>query len=276
VSAAEKGDISLMAICIGSGETTENGVKIGLSFSDVKRLFEWGFENFSYREVIRPTEIVGEAPILIGSEESVVSVRPENAISVLLANDDDMKEFQQEITFYSERDGKPLSAPVMIGEVLGEIVLLYGGEPYASAKLVAAASVELPKLTFLKSSILAAWRSDPVQTVFWIVIIAAAVYIILVMRYKILRIRHRQNVRRARLARESGVLGTPGGAVGTTGGQAYSPEPEKNREYYQDSDETDVFKEIDSFTPLQSANGDPEENPEADLDFFENFFNKKQ
>ena len=202
VSTAVKGNISLLAVVLG-GEATDNstGGKNFGQFSDSIALYNWAFENFSYREVLRSTEIIKELPVEMGSNADAVSVRPENSVSALIPNDMDTNIFQREVEIFSEKAGEKLHAPILAGDVLGQIIVSHEGISYGKVNLVAASGVDLSKLHYMKTQIDDTLKSGPVRAVFWILIILFAAYIVLVVRYRVLRMRHNQSVRQARRER---------------------------------------------------------------------------
>ena len=202
VSTAAKGNISLLAVVMGA-EATDNstGGKTFGQFSDSITLYDWAFENFSYREVLRSTEIIKEIPVEMGSNADSVSVRPENSVSALIPNDMDVNIFRREVEIFSEVTGEKLHAPILAGNILGQIIITNEGISYGKVNLVAANGVDLSKIHYMKTQVDATLQSGPVKAVFWIMILLLVTYIVLVVRYRILRMRHNQSVRQARRER---------------------------------------------------------------------------
>lgn len=190
VSCAEVDDIMLFAVVMGS-------TKSGGQFSDSITLFDWGFENFSYREILTSSEIVAEVPVEMASDADSVTLRPENSIRALLANDDDLSGVKKEITIYSERAGTTLEAPIESGDVLGEITVSINGVTYGTTKLVASKSIALSSAQYIKNEIGSTWSNPKVKLSFWVIILLICAYLAVVVRYMILRRRHKQSVRAA-------------------------------------------------------------------------------
>ena len=144
VSAAEMDGRTLYCVVLGTKLTRQpdNSYKRP-NFSESIRLFDWGFQNFSYRTILDSSKPVAEMAVTLSDTESVL-VRPEGSLSALLPNDVDVKDFTQDITLFSES----VEAPVSEGQVLGKITLSYEGTEYGCLDLVALNDVERSELLY--------------------------------------------------------------------------------------------------------------------------------
>jgi D-alanyl-D-alanine carboxypeptidase (penicillin-binding protein 5/6) len=202
VSTAEKDGVHLVAVVMGAAEKDLGGGRIDYgSFSDSIALYEWVFNNFSYQEILKSSELVASVPVTMGADTDSVMLRPENSVTALLPNDLDSGSFNREITIYSEQNGETLEAPLEAGITLGEIKVTMNGEVYGTAPLVANSTVELSRMQFIKSEIAQVWSLTWVKVIFWLVILILVAYLALVIRYRILHARHVRSVRAARQAR---------------------------------------------------------------------------
>ncbi|MDR0447005.1 MAG: serine hydrolase [Oscillospiraceae bacterium] len=190
VELAEREEFSAVAVVLGAAaviledESTEMQ-----NLTETRRLFEWGFANYTRRAVLSSTELVARAEVAFGSGADYVNLRPDRDISLLLPVELPENELTRGITIYSDAAGAAVSAPVAAGDVLGEITISRGGEIIARAELVADASVPLLHAKFIRQRVTDALGSRWAK----IVIIVAAVlflgYVIIVVRYNILRAR---------------------------------------------------------------------------------------
>ncbi|MCL2342808.1 MAG: hypothetical protein FWC62_02790, partial [Firmicutes bacterium] len=212
VSTAQKGDISLLAVVMDSGTDANNTPQ---HFADTKTLYDWGFGNFSYREVLSSTENVDRTvPVTMGSGADSVALRPENSISILLANDDDLSTFQRDFSNIPAS----LEAPVEVGTYLGDISISRNGTVYGTSRLLAATSVSQDRIANLKQQIDKTWKLPQVQTVFWILVALFALYLIYLVIYYIRRFRYRRSVRQARRLRKQQLAQQPRGLPENYGG----------------------------------------------------------
>ncbi len=201
ISTASKDGVDLLAAVFGGTETWPGPTPEYSNFTDSIKLYEWVFNNFSYREVLRSTDAVTSLDVEMGSNADSVSLRPETSISALLPNDSDLSEFSLSVSFESGDGSEPLMAPISAGEKLGEVTLTKNGLNYGTVNLVAAAGVDLSKGEYLKSQINETFESKTFKLIFWGLIILIVAYLTLVILYRIRRIRHRKAMRQARLER---------------------------------------------------------------------------
>lgn len=266
VSTAEKDGIKLMAVVLGSsGYPNPDGSNTYNCFADSIKLYEWVFNNFSQQEVLKSSELVAEVDVEMGDDTESVTLRPANAVTVLLPNDESMDEFKRDIRIYSEEEGTTLQAPIAAGEVLGEITIKKDGVTYGSSPLVASASVELSKLQYLKNQVENALNLVWVKIIFWLLILVIIVYILLVIRYRILHKRHKQAVRRARMERERRREAEDTARVFGSEEEKAGPAPQPPKvDYFT---EEDVKRRASVKIPMNTPGSSG-----IDRDYFEEFF----
>ena len=203
VSSAEKDTVRLIAVVLG-GQATQNssgGYDYG-NFIDSRTLYNWGFENFSVREILSSSELVTEVEVAMAEDDGKATLRPNSVITALIANDFDISGLERDIVIYSVRDGETLEAPIAAGTVLGEITLSLDGEVYGSTQLIAGSAVELSKLQYMKNQVANVLGMTWVKIVIVALALALVSYIALVIRYRVLHKRHMRELRRARLERQ--------------------------------------------------------------------------
>lgn len=203
VSTAQKDGVSLLAVVMGGTATDNgNGTYTYSNFTDSTALYEWGFTNFSYQEILSSSELVTQLDVDMAAGGEKVTLRPKEVVTALLANDDDLTSFDRTITIYSEQSGETLEAPITAGAILGEITISRDGVTYGTTQLVASSSVDLSKIEYLKSQLGTAVNLVWVKVIFWVLIVALVGYLLLVIRYRSLHRKHQRDVHRARMERE--------------------------------------------------------------------------
>lgn len=136
VSSAEKNGLYLVSVILGCGKDEASGDV--MSFVETKRMFEYGFGNFSYKTLVEKNQPVVEVGVEMSQEaENVVAVTQES-ISALLDNGFDESGVVLTPWLYSES----LTAPVIKGQLLGEVDVSYNGVSYGRVKLVALTGIE--------------------------------------------------------------------------------------------------------------------------------------
>lgn len=201
VSTAERDGVRLLSVVMNAqAYQLDDGSWYYGHFADTTLLFDWGFDNFSYQEIVKSTEIVAEVPVTMGADTDTVSVRPSTAIKEMLPNDVDLSAFDRTITITSEATGEELTAPVSAGQVLGEITVSRDGVVYGSSNLVASTAVELSRTQYMKTQLAETLRLPAVIITFWILVALFTLYILLVVRYRAKRRAYMRRLANARAA----------------------------------------------------------------------------
>ena len=182
VSSAEKGERSLISVILGA-QAVKNGDKTDYqSFSETKRMFEWGFSNFRQATILDHATLVDEVPVTLSRMTNYVSVHPAEDVQVLLPVDLSVDDLVEEVTI----DAESVEAPVAADQQLGSITVKNkDGLVYATVPLVA--SNEVPA-----SAMLTAMHKVKVFFSNPLVKIAAVVLVILIIVLIVHYFRHRR------------------------------------------------------------------------------------
>ncbi len=166
VSYAEKGGRSLYSVVLGA-QKREDKIE---SFSETKRMFEWGFSSFRRTTVLEKTAPVAQVSVTLSRKTNYVALRPSEEVTVLLPCDVKPEDLKQEITLNAES----VEAPITEGQPLGLITVSDSdGTVYATADLLALNDVPASQLLVAQHKV-AVFFSHP------IVKILAAVLAILI------------------------------------------------------------------------------------------------
>ena len=142
VSSAAKGSLSFISVVLGCDRLTLEDVEIRtMSFYETNRLFQWGFDNFSYKTILTADEYPKEVAVSL-SKIDHVTVHPARDVEILMPNDLEPEDLERTITLNSD----PVEAPITTGDKLGTIQLSYQGTVYATEDLLALNDVEASRL----------------------------------------------------------------------------------------------------------------------------------
>lgn len=193
VSTAEKDGIHAIAVVMGCKGQLNSDETDFFNFVDTRTLYDWLFENFSYRTLISAGETVDKVSVDLASGDGMALLHTTEDIVRLIPKDisDDM--IEKTVRIYDDE----LTAPIAAGTALGEVTISAGGETYGTLKLVTTNSIELSKGEYLRTRIHDALTGTWVKVIIIIVAVIALLYFILVIRYRILRRRH---IKKRRLA----------------------------------------------------------------------------
>jgi len=186
VAAADKDGIQVVSVVLGAKDIEiEPGVFQVESFTETKRMFEWFFDNFEYKDVIKTTELVATLPVSLGKDADTVVVRPVQGIRKILPKDMDMEtEIEREITFVSGNAKTPVEAPVERSQVLGTITLRNGKTEYGTIALVANTSVGLDHGAYMMNKVKVGLSTPAAKMIFASMFLLAVLIVFAVLKYK--------------------------------------------------------------------------------------------
>ena len=144
IASATRSGRSLVSVVLGAERIKEeDGTTITKSFTETKKLFDWGFDTFSRQVILGKGESIAEVPVTLSQEVNYVKVHPAREVERLIPNNmDPALDIQRECTFVSES----VEAPIQRGQVLGQIALSYGDKVYDTVNLLADSDVSASRL----------------------------------------------------------------------------------------------------------------------------------
>lgn len=138
-STATSGGMELLSIVCGCDTTTDaNGRSVDLRFTETVNLFEYGFDNFSFRQVLTDQSMLGQPTVLYAAGRENVVVRAAGNASAVLPNDCAEEDITIELTY----DDEKLEAPLERGQRVGTVTAKYRGQILATADLATLTAVE--------------------------------------------------------------------------------------------------------------------------------------
>ena len=191
-SYAEKGKRSLISVVLGAERIEKNGEDIYKSFSETKRLFEWGFSSFNRTKILDHAALVEEVPVTLSRKTNYVSVHPAADVEVLLPSNVKVEDLEQKI----QLDAESVQAPITEGQKLGTITISdKDGTVYTTSALLA--SNEVPASTLLTILYkLKVFFSNPIVKIVSVLLAAALLLLIVkVIRRRPKRYRGGQSYR---------------------------------------------------------------------------------
>lgn len=267
ISTATKNGMTMLAVVMG-GKVRVNGTTTDFDhFTDSITLYNWAFDNWSYRDILKITEEVDRVPVRMGSDASFVAVHPQSAVKALMPNDEDISSYEQKVTIFGLQDAAELMAPVEAGEILGEITIEKDGAVYGSSQLVASNTVDLSYGKYIASRIGDTLKKPLVIIVILLVLALLGLYIYAVVRYQMEKKKKLAEVARGRSASQRAEAVHPEReAAGSTARhriRAAAP----REEVYPDEDLPDLgYGSIDTSQPVETK---------AERDYFDEFFGNK-
>ena len=195
ISTAERSNVRALVIVMGCNGYYNAGLEEFRNFSDTITLYNWVFNNFSYRELLSASEPMEQVKVSLAEGNGELTLYPQHALTALLPGDFDTENRELLVTVYEEK----LKAPLEAGTVLGEAKILLNGDDYGTVRLVNRTAVDLAKGEYMRLRLRQFFSNGWVITLIVIVALLAAGYLALVTRYRRLR---RKHLRERRLAEQ--------------------------------------------------------------------------
>ena len=143
VSLVEEDGYSYLSVVMGC-ETPEDedGSPIYGSFTESRKLLEYGLNNFTFAAVLSHLNPIAQVPVTSGAVKSVVVAPVEDVNALLPLNYDASK-----IRINCElRDGEALTAPLQADEVVGSVTVTYEGREVGRTDMRTIAAVDRNKI----------------------------------------------------------------------------------------------------------------------------------
>lgn len=192
VSSSQQDDLHFVSVILGAERIVEEGRANILSYSETTRLLDYGFDNFTYKTILKAKDPIQEIPVTL-SKTDYVTVQPAHNVEVLFPKELDPEDLEREIDVVES-----VEAPVSAGDKLGTITLSYGGVEYATVDLLAANTVLTDEfLLFLRDA--RAFLASPTLRI-TVIVLAALILLLVIWKLFFARRRYRygRNVSRNR------------------------------------------------------------------------------
>ena len=199
VTTAERNGVHVLAVVLGCDGALNAGIEDYYNFIDSGVLYDWAFDNFSYRSVLSKSEVMSRLEVALAETDSLAMLRPATDLDILIPNETADEAISREVIIYDQN----LKAPLAAGTVLGEVRVSVDGEHVNTVKLVNSSDIELSRSAYLKARLGELFSKGWVIALLSIVLVFAVIYIALVTRYRKLRRRHLQERKRAEQRRKA-------------------------------------------------------------------------
>ena len=187
LSSAVRGGRRLVCVVLGSDG---QGADV-LSFPESSALYDYGFDNFSEKTILTTDELICEVPVELSKETNYVIAHPAANAATILPNDVDPATLTRKVTLTSD----VAYAPIVKGDVLGEITLSYGDRVCATVPLLAQYDVSASSFLTAKYQVMEFFSQTIVKLA---LVLLAIVVILFVVWWKFFRRKRRYGSRRGR------------------------------------------------------------------------------
>ena len=189
ISEATGDGLDLLGIVCGAATTIlDSGDLLMENFTECARLFDYGFDNYSYLPIMSSLYPVDQVKINNSAGAEAVAVAPQDEIKVLLPNDYDPDKLVTDIQLNSDS----VDAPVREGDVLGSATVTYAGEILGQTKLLAITDVARSEISSAAAGTGAYIQKNWWKWVVIAIFVAVGVILALIVLYQLRKRRYRR------------------------------------------------------------------------------------
>lgn len=145
VTLAKRGDKELILCVMGLDSSSKR-------FEEITKLLNYGFSNYENKIILTSGEPIGEIKIKHG-KQNLIEVFPKNDLSVLEFKDDSSNDYQIVCNYFENE----YLAPIMLGDVVGEVQVFKNGKLVAKEQLVVNGSVDKKTLKGIIIQLMEGW-----------------------------------------------------------------------------------------------------------------------
>lgn len=193
VSTAQRNGVRLLAVAMGCDGALNAQIEDYYNFIDSRTLYDWGFNNFSYRTLVSANEVVERQDVELAEGNAVAMLRPQEELRALMPNEVKDEDIRREVILYNDT----LRAPIGAGTVLGEVRVYVNSTLFGTSRLVNSSAIELSRNAYLTRRVGEILSKGWVIALISVLLFFTVVYLILITRYRRLRKKHLRERRRA-------------------------------------------------------------------------------
>ena len=197
ISTAEREGLHFLAVVMGCDGWLNAHIEDYLNFEDTIKLYDWGFTDFSYRNVVDTQEAVYELDVQLAQDHAKAVLYPQQRLRLLLPRDTSDDDISLDFNIFRN----DLVAPVKAGEVLGEAIVSVNGEIYGTVNLITREEVDLARSEYMKRQLKDFFSNSWVLGVTMVLLTIAALYVTLQIRYRKAREKYMEERRQAEIRR---------------------------------------------------------------------------
>ena len=102
VSTAQRSGVHLLAVVMGCDGALNAQIEDYFNFIDSRTLYDWGFNNFSYRTLLSTNEVVERQEVELAEGDVLAMLRPAEELRALMPNEVSDEDIRREVILYND------------------------------------------------------------------------------------------------------------------------------------------------------------------------------
>lgn len=192
VSYAERGAGKLYSVVLGCADAPDSST-VALSFTETKRLFEWGFENFKSKTLAKQGDGIVNVKVNLSTDADELVLTAKQDLVASIPKDLEPEDLEVLPTVPSEVD-----APIRAGDVIGSQSYSYDGVVYGTVELVALNDVEMSKVLYYADKLENFFKGSAFKIALVVLVIFLVLYVLFNLTFGRMRRRRQRSMMRSR------------------------------------------------------------------------------
>lgn len=173
VSAAEDNGGTLISVLFGCDKDDYTG-GVRPNFTETKRLFEWGFANFTSKTLLQPDLTIATVDVTLSTETDKLSVKTAEGLTAVVPIDLEVDQLKMVYDL-----PETVKAPISAGEKMGTVTVSYDGATYGVIDLVALNDVSMSNVLYYKDKLDHFFQSTVFRVAVFVLIVFCAFCVVL-------------------------------------------------------------------------------------------------
>ena len=161
------------------------------SFSETKRLIEWGVENFGWQNAVSEGDELAVAHVSHGDGADRIKLFSSGTIRIFTENTVKPSDYNIVTRLYSNDDSGGFLAPINSGDVMGEATVYLNGELCGTVRLLAKNSVRMMRTEYIRTRIRETLQQKWLRRAIAIAAVLIFIYIVVVLIVWIRKLKRR-------------------------------------------------------------------------------------
>lgn len=175
VSCAEKNKATLYSVVLGCADAP-NSQTVAKSFTETKRLFEWGYDNFVSKTLAQKGDTIVDIDVRLSAETDKLTLTAKEDLIAFIPKNMEVSDMELTTTVPESKN-----APIKAGDTIGSRTYSYQGVTYGTVELVALTDIKLSRVLFYADKLENFFKS----AIFKGVLAVAAVFTVLYVLFNI-------------------------------------------------------------------------------------------
>lgn len=195
VSYSNRRDAKLFSVVLGCADAPDSST-VAKSFTETKRLFEWGYENFVSKTLAKQGDAIQQIDVRLSADTTKLVLTAGRDLNASIPKDLDPEDMEKQITVPESQN-----APIKAGDVIGSMTFSYGGVEYGTVELVALNDVELSKVLYYADKLENFFKGTVFKVILVVLLIFIVLYVIFNLTFGRMRRRKQRKMMRSRYNR---------------------------------------------------------------------------